>query len=83
MGAKKIIFIIICHLSFCSCASNNLSYSNSSAQNRVKEIAKEITKDYQGKDPVLVGVLRGVVVFMADLMPVSYTHLTLPTTPYV
>lgn len=37
-------------------------------QNRVKEIAKEITKDYQGKDPVLVGVLRGVIVFMADLM---------------
>lgn len=37
-------------------------------QKRVKELADEITRDYQGQRPVLIGVLRGVVCFMADLM---------------
>ena len=109
-------------------------------QRRVGELAAEISRDYEGRDLVLVGVLKGAVFFVADLMrslevpceldfmavtsygsatdssgvvrilkdldssiegrdvlivediidsgltlhyPVSYTHLTLPTTPYV
>lgn len=44
MRAKKIIFIIICHLSFCSCASNNLNFSNSNTLNRAKEIEVEKMK---------------------------------------
>lgn len=35
--------------------------------NRVKELGQQITKDYAGKDLVLVGVLKGSVVFLADL----------------
>ena len=35
---------------------------------RVKEIGEEITKAYEGKDLVLIGVLKGSCVFMADLM---------------
>lgn len=35
---------------------------------RVQELGQQITKDYAGKEPVLVGVLRGVLVFIADLM---------------
>lgn len=35
---------------------------------RVKEIGAQITKDYVGKDLLLVSVLKGSVVFMADLM---------------
>jgi hypoxanthine phosphoribosyltransferase len=35
---------------------------------RVAELGREITKDYAGKDLVLVGVLKGSVVFLADLM---------------
>src|SRR5690554_394955 len=35
---------------------------------RVKELAEEITRDYQGKDLLLVGVLKGGVVFLTDLM---------------
>ncbi len=35
---------------------------------RVKELGEQITRDYQGKDVVLVGVLKGSCVFMADLM---------------
>lgn len=35
---------------------------------RVKEIGEEITKEYQDKDLVLIGVLKGSCIFMADLM---------------
>jgi len=35
---------------------------------RVTELGEEISRDYDGKDPLLVGVLKGAVVFLADLM---------------
>ena len=35
---------------------------------RVAEIGSEISSDYAGKDLLLVGVLKGAVFFMADLM---------------
>jgi len=35
---------------------------------RVTEIGRAISTDYAGMDPVLVGVLKGAVVFLADLM---------------
>lgn len=34
----------------------------------VKRIGAQITEDYAGKAPLLVGILKGSVVFMADLM---------------
>jgi hypoxanthine phosphoribosyltransferase len=34
---------------------------------RVAELAAEIRADYEGKDPVLLGVLKGAVPFLADL----------------
>ena len=34
----------------------------------VKRLGAKITEDYQGKDLVLIAVLRGAVVFMGDLM---------------
>ncbi|MEA1939095.1 MAG: hypoxanthine phosphoribosyltransferase [Candidatus Caldatribacteriota bacterium] len=34
---------------------------------KIAELGKKITKDYQNKNLVLVGVLRGAVIFMADL----------------
>ncbi len=37
-------------------------------EKRVRELAAEISRDYQGKDLVLVGILKGAVVFIADLM---------------
>jgi hypoxanthine phosphoribosyltransferase len=36
-------------------------------QDRVKELADQICSDYKGKEPVLIGVLNGVVFFIADL----------------
>jgi hypoxanthine phosphoribosyltransferase len=43
-------------------------------QQRVTELGEEISHDYQGRDLLLVGVLKGAVFFMADLM----RHLTIP-----
>ena len=37
-------------------------------QARVKELAAELSKEYAGKNPVFVGVLKGVVIFYADFM---------------
>jgi hypoxanthine phosphoribosyltransferase len=37
-------------------------------QARLEELAEQIWADYQGKDLLLVGVLKGAVVVMADLM---------------
>lgn len=48
--------------------TGKILFSEEVVQTRVEELAKEITKDYEGEEPVLIGVLRGVVVFMADLM---------------
>ncbi len=37
-------------------------------QQRVVEIGRAISHDYAGKNPLLIGVLKGVVFFMADLL---------------
>ena len=43
-------------------------FSEEELKNRVAEIAAQIDKDYEGKQPLLVSVLRGSFVFMADLV---------------
>lgn len=35
---------------------------------KVQELGKRITQDYEGKKPLLVGVLKGAFIFMADLI---------------
>ncbi len=35
---------------------------------RVEELAAQLDKDYDGKSPVLVGVLKGSFIFLADLV---------------
>jgi hypoxanthine phosphoribosyltransferase len=37
-------------------------------QQRIKEMGSAISADYAGMNPVLVGVLKGIVFFMADLL---------------
>jgi hypoxanthine phosphoribosyltransferase len=41
---------------------------------RIVELGEEISSDYAGQDVLLVGVLKGAVFFMSDLM----RHLTIP-----
>lgn len=43
-------------------------YSSAEIQGRVQELAEQISKDYAERRPILVGVLRGVFCFMADLI---------------
>ena len=43
-------------------------YSSAEIQLRVRELAEQISKDYADRRPVMVGVLRGVFCFMADLI---------------
>lgn len=35
---------------------------------RTKELGEQISKDYEGKKPILIGVLNGAFIFLADLM---------------
>ncbi len=42
--------------------------SEEALQAKVAELGAQISKDYQGKNLVLVSILKGSVVFMADLM---------------
>jgi hypoxanthine phosphoribosyltransferase len=37
-------------------------------RNRIRELGEEISGDYAGRDLLLIGVLKGAVFFMADLM---------------
>ena len=37
-------------------------------RNRIRELGEEISADYAGRDLLLIGVLKGAVFFMADLM---------------
>jgi hypoxanthine phosphoribosyltransferase len=43
-------------------------------QHRIKEMAEEVSRDYKGRDLLLIGVLKGAVFFLADLM----RHLDIP-----
>ena len=42
--------------------------SGEDLKRRVAELATEISADYEGREPLLVGVLKGAVIFIADLM---------------
>ena len=43
-------------------------FDEAAIREMVQRLGAEITRDYQGKDLVLIAVLRGAVVFMGDLM---------------
>ena len=49
-------------------------------QNRIAELGKQLTEDYAGRAPLLVGVLKGAFVFMSDLaraihLPVEFDFM--------
>jgi hypoxanthine phosphoribosyltransferase len=47
--------------------SMDILYSCETIQERVKAIGDEISKEYEGKSIVLIGVLKGAAIFLADL----------------
>ena len=48
--------------------------STAQLEQRVSELGADISRDYEGKNPLLIGVLKGAVVFLTDLM----RHITVP-----
>jgi len=42
--------------------------SEAQIQQKVRELAAELTKEYADKNPVFIGVLKGVVIFFADMV---------------
>ncbi|MBI4774595.1 MAG: hypoxanthine phosphoribosyltransferase [Deltaproteobacteria bacterium] len=54
--------------------SKRVILSEEQIQQRVRELAEQIDRDYENKTPILVGVLNGVFRFIADLT----SYLTIP-----
>jgi hypoxanthine phosphoribosyltransferase len=50
-------------------------FTEEDIQTRIKELGKELSEDYKDKFPVLIGVLRGAVLFYADLVKELDIHL--------
>jgi hypoxanthine phosphoribosyltransferase len=48
--------------------------SEEALQARVREMAAQVSADYEGRDMLVIGVLKGAVFFIADLL----RHLTVP-----
>jgi hypoxanthine phosphoribosyltransferase len=43
-------------------------YTRAEIEAAVSRLASEITRDYQDKHPVIIGILKGVFIFMSDLV---------------
>ena len=54
-------------------------YEEKEIQERIKEVAEEIDKDYVGKDIVVVSVLKGAIFFTVDLVKKMKTPIELET----
>lgn len=55
-------------------------FDENALQKRVEELGRQITQDYAGQELLLIGILRGAAVFMADLIrhikiPISYDFM--------
>ena len=51
--------------------------SEEEIQKRVRELSAQISEDYRDKDPVLVCILKGAVMFYADLVRNIDTHIAM------
>ena len=54
--------------------------SEKQIQNRIQELGQKITDDYENKVPLLIGVLKGAFIYMADLaraisLPVEFDFM--------
>ena len=48
--------------------AREIVFSREVIQKRVQEMADQISKDYTGSDLIMIGILRGAFIFMADLI---------------
>lgn len=52
-------------------------FSKEEIQEKIKELAAQIDRDYEGKDVLLVGVLKGAIMVVADLSRALKAHYTM------
>ena len=52
-------------------------FSEEQIQQRIKELGAEITRDYAGRNPLLIGVLKGACFFLSDLLRSIDTRLSI------
>ncbi len=45
----------------------NILLTKQQIKTRIKELADDISKDYPGKKPLLIGILKGAAIFLSDL----------------
>lgn len=50
-------------------------FTEAQIQERIRELAREIEADYEGKDILIVGILRGAVMVMADMARAFSRHI--------
>ncbi|MGP8154446.1 MAG: hypoxanthine phosphoribosyltransferase [Smithella sp.] len=48
--------------------SKEILFSRGAIQKRVRELADQISKDYAGRELIIIGILKGAFIFMADLV---------------
>jgi hypoxanthine phosphoribosyltransferase len=53
----------------------NILFTEEQIQAKLADLAKQIEADYEGKDILIVGILRGAVMVMADLARAFHRHL--------
>jgi hypoxanthine phosphoribosyltransferase len=58
----------VSHVNELAAAVEEILIDEEALQSRIAELGAEVTADYRGRDLLLVGVLKGAVFFMADLM---------------
>ena len=46
----------------------DIIFTEETIKAKVRELAEQITKDYTGTSPVLIGILKGAFIFLADLV---------------
>ena len=60
--------------------SGNVLLTREEIHNRIQELGRQITEDYQGRSPLLICVLKGAFIYMADLaraidLPVEFDFM--------
>lgn len=53
----------------------NILFTEEQIQDKLGELAQQIEADYEGKDILMVGILRGAVMVMADLARAFHRHV--------
>ncbi|HET6167824.1 MAG TPA: phosphoribosyltransferase family protein, partial [Marmoricola sp.] len=53
----------------------NILFTEAQIQEKLAELGKQIEADYAGKDILIVGILRGAVMVMADLARTLHRHV--------